>query len=48
MSIDRFILEKLSQHADKHTRTNLLRLFIIRIRRAEKLEAGRSRQPVSQ
>ncbi|WPP39623.1 hypothetical protein SK066_13405 [Paenibacillus hunanensis] len=46
MSIDRFILEKLS-NADQHTRTNLLRLFIIRIRRAEKVEAGRSRQPVS-
>ncbi|WP_017813138.1 MULTISPECIES: hypothetical protein [Paenibacillus] len=47
MSIDRFILEKLGRNADEHTRTNLLRLFIIRIRRAEKMEAGKNRQYVS-
>ncbi|WP_200897679.1 hypothetical protein [Paenibacillus wulumuqiensis] len=47
MSIDRFILQKLSRNADEHTRTNLLRLFIIRIRRAEKMEAGKNTQYVS-
>ncbi|MEW4369449.1 hypothetical protein [Paenibacillus kandeliae] len=47
MSIDRFILQKLGREADEHTRTNLLRLFIIRIRRAEKIEAGRSKTLIS-
>lgn len=44
MSIDRFILHKLSREANEHTRTNLLRLFVIRIRSAEKQEAVRKHQ----
>lgn len=47
MSIDRFILRKLNREADEQTRTNLLRLFVIRIRRAEKQEAGRNHHYIS-
>ncbi|WP_339185480.1 hypothetical protein [Paenibacillus sp. FSL R5-0701] len=35
MSIDRFILRKLNTCQEEHTRANLVRLFVIRIRKAE-------------
>jgi hypothetical protein len=35
MSIDRFILRKISTCQEEHTRANLVRLFVIRIRKAE-------------
>lgn len=35
MSIDRFILRKLNTCREEHTRANLVRLFVIRIRKAE-------------
>ncbi|CAH1211276.1 MULTISPECIES: hypothetical protein [Paenibacillus] len=38
MSIDRFILRKLSNCREANTRDNLVRLFLIRIHRAEAAE----------
>ncbi|MBU5351059.1 hypothetical protein ACN9MH_11470 [Paenibacillus silvae] len=35
MSIDRFILRKINTCQEEHTRANLVRLFVIRIRKAE-------------
>lgn len=35
MSIDRFILRKLNTCQEEHTRANLVRLFVIRIRKAQ-------------
>lgn len=40
MSIDRFILKKLDNCREEHTRANLLELFRIRIEKAQKLERG--------
>ncbi|MFB5681793.1 hypothetical protein ACE3NQ_12800 [Paenibacillus terreus] len=38
MSIDRFIIKKLDNCRDTHTRDNLLQLFRIRIENAQKAE----------
>lgn len=38
MSIDRFILRKINTCQEEHTRENLVRLFVIRIRKAEFVE----------
>ncbi|MGM1020132.1 MAG: hypothetical protein ACQEXV_06200 [Bacillota bacterium] len=40
MSIDRFILKKLDNCREEHTRANLLELFRIRIEKAQKMERG--------
>ncbi|NQX48969.1 hypothetical protein HQN87_26965 [Paenibacillus tritici] len=38
MSIDRFILKKLDHCHEEHTRLNLVKLFKLRIQKAEKEE----------
>lgn len=38
MSIDRFILKKLDNCHEEHTRRNLVKLFKLRIKKAEKKE----------
>lgn len=38
MSIDRFIIKKLDSCHEEHTRVNLVKLFKLRIRKAEKAE----------
>ncbi|MFE4709534.1 MULTISPECIES: hypothetical protein [unclassified Paenibacillus] len=38
MSIDRFIIKKLDSCHEEHTRLNLLKLFKLRIQKAEKME----------
>ncbi|NUU62864.1 hypothetical protein [Paenibacillus agri] len=38
MSIDRFIIKKLDSCHEQHTRLNLLKLFKLRIQKAEKEE----------
>ncbi|WP_175406331.1 hypothetical protein [Bacillus sp. FJAT-27264] len=38
MSIDRFIIKKLDSCQEEHTRLNLLKLFKLRIQKAEKAE----------
>lgn len=38
MSIDRFILKKLDSCHEEHTRRNLVKLFKLRIKKAEKEE----------
>ncbi|MFS0869608.1 hypothetical protein [Paenibacillus xylanilyticus] len=47
MSIDRFILRKLNTCQEEHTRANLVRLFVIRIRRAEIAEEHETAYAVS-
>ncbi|MBY0218768.1 MULTISPECIES: hypothetical protein [Paenibacillus] len=47
MSIDRFILRKLNTCQEEHTRANLVRLFVIRIRRAEIAEEYETTYAVS-
>ncbi|GAB6989029.1 hypothetical protein [Paenibacillus pini] len=43
MSIDRFILKKLDACPEEHTRANLLQLFKIRIKKAERAETSQVR-----
>ncbi|SDL42514.1 hypothetical protein [Paenibacillus jilunlii] len=38
MSIDRFIIKKLDSCQEEHTRRNLVKLFKLRIQKAEKQE----------
>ena len=38
MSIDRFIIKKLDNCHEEHTRVNLVKLFKLRIQKAEKAE----------
>ncbi|WP_379151741.1 hypothetical protein [Paenibacillus sp. sgz5001063] len=38
MSIDRFIIKKLDSCHEEHTRRNLVKLFKLRIQKAEKQE----------
>ncbi|MGG1619601.1 hypothetical protein ACIFQM_05055 [Paenibacillus sp. NRS-1782] len=47
MSIDRFILKKLDNCREEHTRANLVELFRIRIEKAQQLERG-SKKRLSQ
>lgn len=42
MSIDRFILKKLDSCHEEHTRRNLVKLFKLRIKKAEKRRTGTS------
>ncbi|MDR6722209.1 MULTISPECIES: hypothetical protein [Paenibacillus] len=47
MSIDRFILRKLNSCQEEHTRANLVRLFVIRIHKAEVAEGSETGYSVS-
>ncbi len=43
MSIDRFIIKKLDNCHEEHTRHNLVQLFKLRIQKAEKEEGRKHR-----